>query len=338
MYPLTDRNPGTLVISLDFELHWGVRDTRSVAECRAKFDGVYAAIPELLRVFDQWRIHATWATVGMLFFETKREFLACLPVMQPNYVRRELSPYLDFDGLGDDYREDPYHFAPTLVRMIADSVNQEIGTHTFSHYYCLENGQTVDEFQSDLEAAIVTAKRYGIVLKSIVFPRNQYSSSHLEICNRLGFNAYRGNPQDWFWRPRKASEDGLTRRAFRLLDAHLPISGHNCWNTPQVPAGDHLVNVRASRVLRPVGKEITSLDSLRLHRIKTDMAYAAHRGRVYHLWWHPENFGIHLAPNLEFLGIILEWFDHLRRSEGMQSLNMGELAEAVRTAREPRIE
>jgi hypothetical protein len=76
-----------------------------------------------------------------------------------------------------------------------------------------------------------------------------------------------------------------------------------------------------------VGKAITSFDSLRLRRIKAEMAYAARRGSVYHLWWHPENFGTHLAPNLEFLGAILDWFDYLKRTEGTQSLNMGELAD-----------
>jgi hypothetical protein len=265
----------------------------------------------------------------MLFFGAKQDLLAGLPVRRPKYRHGELSPYSEFDNLGADYHEDPYHFAPGLIRMIAGAPDQEIGTHTFSHYYCLEDGQTADDFKADLEAAIAAAKQLGIVLKSIVFPRNQYASPHLAICEALGFTAYRGNPEIWFWRPRKTAEDSLTTRAVRLLDAYVPLSGHDCWAVAEAVAGP-LVNVKASRFLRPVGPAITKLDSLRLHRIKCDMQHAARQGCVYHLWWHPENFGQHPTQNLEFLGAVLDRFDRLRAAEGMQSLNMGELAEVAR--------
>jgi peptidoglycan/xylan/chitin deacetylase (PgdA/CDA1 family) len=280
-------------------------------------------------MFAHRSIHATWATVGMLFFKTKRELLGGLPVRHPHYLQSGLSPYLELDGLGEDYRKDPYHFAPTLVRMIADSPNQEIGTHTFSHYYCLEKGETADDFKSDLEATIAVAKQYDLVLRSIVFPRNQYSTSHLAICEELGLAAYRGNPESWFWRPGERNDDSLRRRGVRLLDDYLPLNGHHCWDAAQHRSSS-FVNVRASRLLRPVGRRTTPLDYLRLRRIKEDLTWAAQIGHVYHLWWHPENFGECPAQNCEFLEDILNWYDHLRTAEGMQSLTMGELAETVR--------
>src|SRR5581483_3584546 len=133
---------GTLVVSLDFELHWGVRDVRRVADYRENLLGVRDAVPALLATFREFGIHATWATVGLLFFETKREMMAALPAVRPAYRRAELSPYGSLADVGGDERHDPFHFAPALVRRIAATADQEIGTHTFSPYYCLEAGQT----------------------------------------------------------------------------------------------------------------------------------------------------------------------------------------------------
>ena len=48
--------------------------------------------------------------------------------------------------IGPNERQDPYHFGLSLVRRIKDCPHQEIGTHTFSHYYCLEDGQTPEHF------------------------------------------------------------------------------------------------------------------------------------------------------------------------------------------------
>ena len=74
-----------LVISLDFELYWGVRDLRDLNACQARLANVRPAVLRLLDLFEQFEIHATWATVGFLFFRTRRELLASLPGTQPNY-------------------------------------------------------------------------------------------------------------------------------------------------------------------------------------------------------------------------------------------------------------
>src|SRR4029077_11278699 len=110
---------GALVISLDFELHWGVRDKLSVAAYRENLLGARDAVPAMLDVFSEFDVHATWAPVGLLFCEGRREMLDRLPVRRPAYVRRELSPYEALDGVGEDERRDPFHFAPSLIRRIA---------------------------------------------------------------------------------------------------------------------------------------------------------------------------------------------------------------------------
>ena len=60
---------GKFVISLDFELIWGVRDKRTIQSYGENLRGVHQAIPRLLNLFDQYKIKGTFATVGFLFFD-----------------------------------------------------------------------------------------------------------------------------------------------------------------------------------------------------------------------------------------------------------------------------
>src|ERR1051326_2808468 len=137
------------VISLDFELYWGVRDRVALDPYRRNLLGARKAIPALLELFAQYDIHATWATVGFLFCHGRDELLSAIPDRLPQYDDPMLSPYGSLSDLGMDEEEDPFHFAPSLIKMIAASPNQEIATHTFSHYCCLEEKQSVEAFRAD---------------------------------------------------------------------------------------------------------------------------------------------------------------------------------------------
>ena len=77
----------------------------------------------------------------------------------------------------------------------------------------------------------------------------------------------------------------------------------------------------ASRFLRPQHK-FELLNSLRLNRIKKELIEAAKNGEVYHLWWHPHNFGIDREGALKSLKTIVDVFVHCREVYGMESMNM----------------
>jgi peptidoglycan/xylan/chitin deacetylase (PgdA/CDA1 family) len=321
---------GAFVVSLDFELHWGLHDKWSTGGYRRNLLGVREAIPGMLALFREFDVHATWAAVGLLCFESKRELLDGLPGRRPSYVRSELSSYRLLDEIGENERDDPFHFGPSLVRRIAETPNQELGTHTFSHYYCLEAGQTLADFRADLEAAVsVMRRRVGRTPRSIVFPRNQISAAAVAVCGELGMVAYRGNPPGWAYQARADGEESPARRAFRLADAYAPLTGTS--SQPR-PSGVAPVDVTASRYLRPYARSLHRLESLRLRRITADLEYAATRGRMFHLWWHPHDFGGHVAENLHVLRQILVQFDALRARHGMTSLTMAEAAGRVGAA------
>jgi peptidoglycan/xylan/chitin deacetylase (PgdA/CDA1 family) len=314
--------PGTFVVSLDFELHWGVRDQLGIDEYGANLRGAREVIPRMLERFAAAGVRATWATVGMLLCESKEELLSRLPARTPAYEDAGLSPYPDIDKVGADERSDPLHFAPSLVREIAECPGQEIGTHTFSHYYCLERGQSAEDFEADLRAAIAVARERGVTLRSIVFPRNQVNAAYLPLCAEAGLKAYRGNPRGWMHAPR----GGRLQRAGRLVDAYVPVSAARVSDPGAAePAG--LVDLPASRFLRPISRSRGVLERRKVSRVLGEMERAAGAGAVYHLWWHPHNFGVDQDRHLAQLDAILTRFRRLREEGRMRSRTMGELAD-----------
>jgi hypothetical protein len=321
---------GKFVISLDFELMWGVRDKKDKTTYGENILGVHQVIPKLLETFKQHQIKATFSTVGFLFFKTKQELLDNIPAIKPTYNDANLSPYNGhLDSVGNDFESDLYHFAPQLIKQIQQYPEQEIGTHTFSHYYCLEPGQTIDAFKADLQFAIATAKKYNIPLTSLIFPRNQFNTEYLRVCAELGIYCYRGNEHSWLYKAKNAENESLFRRALRLLDAYINISGHNCYTDDYLKSNSP-VNIPASRFLRPFSNKLKVLDSLRLSRIKTSMTYAAKNNLTYHLWWHPHNFGINQKENFNFLHKILSHYVYLNQTFGFESITMSNLATNIK--------
>ena len=80
------------------------------------------------------------------------------PHLLPHYADPRLSPY-DFSSIGKDESADPYSFGQSLVQKIKQYDRQEIGTHTLSHFYCLEDGGTREAFAAELDGAKAMAAR-----------------------------------------------------------------------------------------------------------------------------------------------------------------------------------
>ena len=179
---------GVLLVSLDLELYWGVRDKRLLSNYRRNLDGVGAAVSGILGKFAEHGVHGTWATVGMLMCSDKDEALDFAPFVKPDYVDKSLCPYKYLEISSDI--NDVYHFAPHLVNEIVSTQGQEIATHTYSHFYCLEDGQSEASFSADIEASIRIAKKRGVPTNSIVFPRNQWNHNYLPVLGEMGITSY----------------------------------------------------------------------------------------------------------------------------------------------------
>jgi peptidoglycan/xylan/chitin deacetylase (PgdA/CDA1 family) len=315
---------GVFLVSLDFELYWGVRDVLTLEEYGRNISGVHKAVPRILNAFKLYGVHATWAVVGYLFFNGINEIKKNIPHIGPTYLNPRYCPYKYISEKSN--LDEIYHFAPNLINEIGSQRGQEIATHTFSHYYCLEMGQTKEQFDIDLKFAIETARRHGFGTKSLVFPRNQWNEEYLDILNDNGVLCYRGNEISWLYQASKHGEQKSFKRALRFVDSYLNLTGHNTYDihacTRRKP-----FNIPASRFLRPYLKQPRILNYFHLQRIKAAMKYAAEENKIFHLWWHPHNFGVNLNENIDGLLEILRYYNHLNKQYRMISLNMGEIAD-----------
>ena len=159
----------------------------------------------------------------------------------------------------------------------------------------------------------------GVELESLVFPRNQFSAGYVQVCSKHGIKAYRGNEESWIYAPvNEGTRQSTIRRGLRLADAYVNISGHNCCSLERARRSFPF-DMPSSRFLRPYSKRLRLLDPLRLRRITSGLTHAAQHNLIYHLWWHPHNFGVSLEENLAFLKSVLEHFAGSRRKYGWRA-------------------
>lgn len=274
-----------LVISLDLEMMWGNLDGWTVVGYGwTNVAHVREVVDRLLCLFEQYEVKATFAVVGIIMED------------------------------GDSGDNADLYYAPDVIEMLKSSKWVEIGTHTYSHY----SGNDRRSFEADLRKAVNSAKEKGIEVKSFVFPKNQVREEFLDICRKYGIKAYRGNPARFYEAITKMGE--LLNRLCRFLDSYFVLSGMTSY--PLEDNGTGLQNVPASRFLRPYSRRLAFLEGLRFRRIRKEMEYAAQHDEVYHLWWHPHNFGANMEENFAFLEKILKCHQRLHNQYGMESLTM----------------
>jgi len=320
---------GLFVISLDFELFWGIRDKFSFEEYGANVLGVWEVIPRMLKLFEKYDVHASFATVGAMFSENYEELNQFLPEIKPNYSDSKLSPYKGY--MEDSKNHDPrYYFGKKLIELIKNDSRHEIGTHTFSHYYGLEPGQTKEEFEADLIAAKKIAEANEIQLKSFVFPRHQINPDYLDLFPKYGIEIYRETEKAWFHSPARGAEEGILKRAVRYLDYFMCLGNHHCQNLSEIKSGN-LYGIRASRWLRPYKKSESIFDFLKIRRIKKQMNHAARKGKIFHFWFHPHDIGINQEVNFKMLEEILKHYHKLSHKYQIKSVNMAEVVELYKS-------
>lgn len=312
---------GTFIISLDFELFWGIFDKTDISKKNNYFDNTLAVIPDILKLFESYNIQATWASVGFLFFNDMADLQKHLPDRIPHYTNKKLSAF-HYINTRYDNKYEKYHFAPDIIRQIIQTKGQEIGSHTLSHYYCLAEGQNIEDFEADLKQHVAVAKRFGIKLKSLVFPRNQYNQAYEAVLLKYGVQYIRTNPDVWFWDTTK--KESLLTKIFRTADAYLPLHTNFLTLKYNSDQKNEIIKIPASRFFRPLSP-YKILNKIRLKRIKNEMYRAAKQGKIYHLWWHPHNFGQNLEEALRELTELLEHYQYLHKKYGFQSRKMSNL-------------
>jgi hypothetical protein len=79
--------------------------------------------------------------------------------MKPSYTIEKLSPYLNIENYLGENEDHPYYFGYAFIQQIKNSKLHELMTHTYCHYYCLEPGQIISQFENDLKLPLSLLKR-----------------------------------------------------------------------------------------------------------------------------------------------------------------------------------
>jgi peptidoglycan/xylan/chitin deacetylase (PgdA/CDA1 family) len=283
-----------IVWSLDFELRWGMHDRLGMDRdaYRQNLEGAREAVPLLLDLFVRRGVRATWATVGALACDGWADYFDRAPP-PPRYANTRLAitpRYADLDAEG------ALHFAPDLVRQIARTDGQDLGTHTFSHLFLGELGVMRRDAEADHAATTrLFGERFSVSPTSLVFPRNQVA--FLDLFRSQGVTAWRDNEASWYFRTIRHANH-FVPRALRLADALTP------WRT----RGGQFSNGRTPSTLfvRVSLPEIAW--KAHLARIATE-ARRLVAGGVLHFWLHPHNVGGNVRQRLARLEQVLDTLD-----------------------------
>lgn len=316
---------GSLVISLDFELFWGLAGwTESqLNDYRPRIEGAVKALQLILETFTKYNIKCTIGFVSGINYASLSDYLSVAPIEKPSYKKELFSSYgLLHTMLKKGRIDSNLLFRPDTIKILKKNPLVELGSHTFSHYYALEEGQTIGQFEADIKTAQEEANKMNVSLKTIIFPRNQIPTSYHDVCAKYGFTHIRGNEESLLYKSETTPSKYDIKRILRLFDCYFNITGHHTYKAPKRGV---LIDVTASRFLRAYNNTLKLFEPLKIKRIMDDIKYAAKHGEIYHLWWHPHNFGINTNENILQLENICNFFSEMRDKYGMNSKFMCEI-------------
>ncbi len=312
-------NVGIFVISLDYEMLWGAIFNKSVENgyrCRTQYIG--EIIPALLNLFERYHIHATWATVGAIACDSKEQALqhASKMIYDP-YSSQSLIDFIKSIQPTDEF----VYFSPKVVKEISSCAGQEIGSHTYTHFYFNEHTDALSKLNEELEASkIILEKKTNKKVVSLVMPKNQVAEDIKKSMSKNGMSIYRGVQVS-----RRFNKHNKFFRIIHFLDSYIPVCGDSTYTLNEIKEEDYY-NVRASAFWRTYYRHLGCFEYLKLWRIKKQMMYAAKKGKIFHLWFHPHNLGMEYIKNLKMLESILIYYKYLNKKYGMISCNMSECA------------
>ena len=226
--------------------------------------------------------------------------------------------------------DDPLHYAARLIARIANvSETRNRDTHVFALLLSGAWGDTARLLLPTYSVRLPSRDAAALRCVPSCFRAINFGRAMRALLKQVGVVCYRGNEPHWMYQPRPRSQETLAVRAPRLLDHYVSLSGSKVvrWEEILQPSG--LCDVRSSMFLRPYSPQRKSLESIRLRRIAGGIRAAAEQRGIFHLWWHPHNFGANTKENLDFLRSVLEVFASCRQAHGMRSLSMLDVAALV---------
>ena len=224
-----DNRKIAVIISADFELAWAWQfvnyKSNPLELAIQKSRNCRINLPKIIKLSDEFKIPVTWATVGALFME-RRECLKVIEnLIEPEYFENDFWKFSRGRWFGNyfEYKDDSIWHCPDLIEMILKSdTGHEIGCHTFSHIDCSKSGQ--EAIEAELAACKLAADKFGLDLKSFVFPGN--FSGKVDILKKYGYIIYRSE-LDY-----EISGLGTDKAGLMILPGGLELEKPGSWSVP----------------------------------------------------------------------------------------------------------
>jgi hypothetical protein len=157
---------------------------------------------------------------------------------------------------------------------------------------------------------------------------NDSDKPYLDVCNNLNIKSYRGKEKAFFQNihTSKFYKNWYLFKILRLIDTYFNISSHNTYKVESLYNYESPINLPSSRFLRPYSKTLSFLEPLKIKRINKAMKHAAKHNEMFHLWFHPHNFGTNTQNNFLNLEKIFKQYSALNLKYNFKSDTMTGLA------------
>ncbi|WP_025835231.1 polysaccharide deacetylase family protein [Bacteroides stercorirosoris] len=162
---------GHFLISLDFELVWGLAgwDLSQIEHYKQNLFSAKDALYKIVCLLEKYNMKCTVGYVGAMNHVSQQELYNTNNILIPAYSNHlyasfgSLLPYMNRE------LDERLFLAHQEIEMLQKKANVEVASHTYSHYYCLEEGQTIDDFENDVRMAITNAKNKVLILFLLFF-------------------------------------------------------------------------------------------------------------------------------------------------------------------------
>lgn len=312
---------GIFVLSLDTELCWGVIDKPDQLKKNKKYyEQARECIDKILVLLEKYDISATWAVVGHLFLQQCK---SC-GRQKPSNISRNVYPCYRKDRFEQcpctNEKEAPLWYGRDIINKIMNcKVHQEVGCHSFAHIPYGDVNTKRDAAKNDLSNCVCEAEKYGLKLRSFVFPRND--EGYIDELQRFGFEAYRGVEPTWYRRfPRKLKK--ICHIIDQFLVTRPPVS------LPEYRQG--IYNIPGSMFYLPMNgfRRLIPL-RFRIYKARKGIESAIKHKKVFHLWFHPFNIATSQEKLLHGLEEIFKYVKEKRQSCELKTKSMCEIVDML---------
>jgi hypothetical protein len=154
---------------------------------------------------------------------------------------------------------------------------------------------------------------------------NVLDKPYLDVCHKHHIKSFRGKETAYIYTSKKYKNWYLFK-ILRLIDSYSNITGYNTYKVESLYKNILPLNLPSSGILRAYSKPLYFLEPIKLLRIKKAMKYAARNHEMFHLWFHPHNFGNNTKENFKNLEAIFKEYSMLNKTYKFSSETMTSLA------------